>query len=102
MLFQVRRCSCEVVKCCVLLERRVIDQYIELAKRFDNLVYRRFAELRIRDVAGNQHAPAFFPFHRAFGFFGVIVLIKIDDPDVSLGWLGPRLSVSCLALRSSA
>src|SRR5947199_782410 len=66
----------------VLLERGIVDQDVELAELRDGLLYSRLAESKISDVAGDRNAAPSFSFHQALGFFGIDVLVEIDNRHV--------------------
>jgi hypothetical protein len=60
----------------MLLERRVVDQDIELAEFIDGLLDRGLAERIVRNIAGDGDAAPALRFDGAFGFLGVGVLIR--------------------------
>src|SRR5690606_15244312 len=67
---------------CVLLERGVVHQNIQLAKALYGVSYGIATERWVLYVTRDANGPSALGFDVAAGFFGVVVFIQINDRDV--------------------
>src|SRR6185437_17123273 len=62
-----------------ILLGRVVDQNVEAPKFLDSRLDSGFAKRLVTDVSGDGQAATPFTRHQAFCFFGILMLVAIDD-----------------------